>query len=362
MDPQVCNESQLAKFASSKQQQSAPLQGQISADSLCSPEPSRKQVIRIICADSTSVELMGDGENQGSIRSLPTPPVNDVSIEIPQTHHQLTLSKRWIAVKSAGEGPVDEERFADKHKPYENNFTPVNPPENSASRNTAARLERCSDKAAITVHAPRSPRLLKFSTETHSLRGFPKASRKSRVSEKFRIGKKNPHYSLSPASDILISKRFGRVDTRKNSQESLLISEQSSHQMASLTHSDSSCPVSHAYPKSLASNYNGLEDVIPYLCPPVPMDINKISYKAPKDRSFIPAVSLPQQASASEPRARKRVTCGNCGEAGHNLRSCPENYCSYCAEDGHKVRDCPLAKEEAEAIKQKRAETAGRRP
>lgn len=256
--------------------------------------------------DSTSVDLTCDTENQDSIRSLPTSPVNDVSIKIPQNHQQTTISKHLIAVNSAGEGPVDEQTLTDKHQPYENNFTPVNPPETSVSRNAAAQLKECPDKAATTVHAPRSTHLLKFFTEIHSLRGFSKASRKTRVSGKIRVGKKNPRHSLSSPSDVLISKRLRRVDTRQNSPEPLFISEQSSHQVVPFTRSDSPCPGSHAHSKSFASNlsaYNGLEEVIPYPCPPIPIGINKISYKVLIDPSLIPADSLPQKSSASEPRA-----------------------------------------------------------
>lgn len=310
------------------------------------------------------VDLTRDSESQDSIRSLPTSPVNGVSIEIPQNHQQSTMSKRLIVVNSARVGPVDKQTLVDKQQPYENNFTPVNPPENSALRNAAAQLEECIDKAATTVLAPRSHYLLKFFAKIHSLRGFTKASRKNRVSGKIRIGKKDTRHCLSSFSDTPVSKRYRRVNTRKNSPESLIIPEQSSHQMVPPTRSNSFCPVSHAYPKSFASNlpaFNDLDDVIPCLSPPVPIDINKISYKALNDPSLTPAVSLPQHAGAPEPRARKRTTCGNCGEAGHNLRTCPENYCSYCAEDGHKLRDCVLAKEEAKAIKQQRAEAAGRR-
>lgn len=366
MDPQLFKEFQIARFASSKQQWSRPSQRQINTDSLYSIESSRKQGIMSNITDSTSVDLTCDNESQDSIRSHPTSPVNDVSIEIPQNHQQSTISKNCvIVVNSTGEGPVDEQTLADKYKPYENNFTPVNPPETSVSRNAAAQLEECPDKAATTVHAPRSPHLLKFFTEIHSLREFSKASRKTRVSGKFRIGKKNPRHSLSSSSDMPISKRFRRVDARRNLPEPLFMSKQSSHQEVPFTSSDSPCPVSHARPKSFASNlpvYNGLVEVIPCLSPPIPIDINSISYKAPKDPSLIPAVSLPKQSNAPEPRGRKRTTCGNCGEAGHNLRTCPENYCSYCAEDGHKLRDCALAKEEAKSIKQQKADAAGGRP
>lgn len=363
-ESQLYKEVQIARFASSKPQCSPPSQRQISADSLCSLESSRKQVVMSNITDSRSVDRKCDTENQDSIRSLPTSPVNDVSIEIPQ-NQQSTISKRLIAVNSAGEGPVDEQTLADKHQPYENNFTPVNPPETSVSRNAAAQLKECPDKAATTVHAPRSPHLLQFFTEIHSPRGFSKATRKTRVSGKFRIGKKHPRHSLSSPWDMPISKRFRRADTRQNSPEPLFISEQSSHQMVPFTRNDSSCPVSHAHPKSFASNLaadNGLVEVIPYPSPSIPIDINKISYKAPKDPSLIPAVSLPQKSSASELRARKRTKCGNCGETGHNLRTCAENYCSYCAEDGHKLRDCALAKGEAKMIKQQKAEAAGGRP
>lgn len=363
MDPQLCKEFQIARFASSKQQWSRPSQRQISADSLYSRESSRKKAVMSKFTDRTSVDPTCDSENQDSIRSLPTSPVNDV--EIPQNHQQSTISNRLIVVNSAGEGPVDEQTLADKYQPYENNFTPVNPPETSVSTNAAAQLKECPDKAVTTVHAPRSPHLLKFFTEIHSLCKFSKASRKTRVSGKFRIGKKNPRHSLSSPSDMPISKRFRRVDTRQNSPEPLFISEESSHQVVPFTRSDTPCPVAHAHPKSLTSNlpvYNGLVEVIPYLSPPSPIDINNICYKAPKDPSLIPVVSLPQQSSAPEPRARKRTTCGNCGEAGHNLRTCPENYCSYCAGDGHKLRDCALAKEEAKSIKQQKAVAAGGRP
>lgn len=70
------------------------------------------------------------------------------------------------------------------------------------------------------------------------------------------------------------------------------------------------------------------------------------------------------------------MICGNYGEAGHNLRTCPENHCSYCAEearhnlrkypenyysyyaeDGHKIRDCALAKENSSGCRREAMNT-----
>lgn len=92
--------------------------------------------------ESTSIDLTRDSESQDSIRCLQTSPVNHVSIEIPQNHQQLTMSKLLIVVNWAGEAPVeeteDEQTSAEKHQPYENNFTQTNFPENLVSRNAAA--------------------------------------------------------------------------------------------------------------------------------------------------------------------------------------------------------------------------------
>lgn len=266
-----------------------------------------------IITDSTPVDLTCDDENQDSIESLPTSSVNDVSIETLQNHQQSTIPKPLIVVNSAEEGPVDEQTLADIHKPYENNFTPINRPKASISR------------THIHVADP-----LKFYNETDSPRGFLKASMQACGSRKVRIGEEDPRHSLSSPSDMLVSERLGQVNTRQNPPEQLSISEQSSHQVAPFTPSDSSYPVSPAHPKSFESN--------------------------PAARPTDPSVL---QSSAAEPRPRRRVlTCGNCGVAGHNLRTCPEDYCSYCAEDGHKLRDCALAKEEDRAIKQQKAEAA----
>lgn len=312
-----------------------------------------------IITDSTSVDLTCDDDNDDSIKSLPTSPVNDVSIEIPQNHQRSTMSNRLIVVNSTGEGPVDEQALADKKKNYRNNFTPINAPEASVSRTAAAQLQESPDKTATTVHAARPPDLLKFGTEIQSLRGFSKVSGKTSASRKFRIEKENPRHSfLTSPPYIPISKRFRRVNTRQDSSEPLSISEQSSHQVAPATPSDSSYPVSPAQPSSFSS-----VGEMPYLGPPIPIDFtfNNLSYKAPKDPSSIPAASLLPQSSAAEPLSRRTTICGNCGEAGHNLRTCPENYCSYCAEDGHRLRDCALAKEEEKAIKEQKAGSAGGR-
>lgn len=298
-----------------------------------------------IITDSTPVDLTCDDENQDSIESLPTSSVNDVSIETLQNHQQSTTPKPLIVVNSAEEWSVDEQPLADIHKPYENNFTPINRPKASISR------------TIVHVADP-----LKFYNETDSPRGFLKASMQACGSRKVRIGEEDPRHSLSSPSDMLVSERLGQVNTRQNPPEQLSISEQSSHQVAPFTPSDSSYPVSPAHPKSFESNpaaYNGMVGWVPYLGPPIPTAINNLSYKAPTDPSVIPVAPLPLQSSAAEPRPRRRVlTCGNCGVAGHNLRTCPEDYCSYCAVYGHKLRDCALAKEEDRAIKQQKAEAA----
>lgn len=332
------------------------------------PRIEQKAAVMSIITDSTSVDLTCDNENQDSMKSLPTSPVNDVSNEIPQDHQQSTSSKRFTVLNSAGEGPLDEQTLADKHRAYENNFTPINAPEASARRTAAAQFKECPDDTATTVHAPRSPGLLKSCTEIQFLRGFPKVCRKPRASRKFRIEKEKPRNIFSSTADLPISKPSRLVDIRQNSPEPLPTSEHRSHQVAPFTPSYSPYTVSPAHPKSFASNppaCNGLVEVIPYyLSPPIPLSFNNLSYKAPKDPSIVPvfpAASLPVQGSAAESLAPRTTTCGNCGEAGHNLRTCPEDYCSYCAQDGHKLRDCALAKEEAKAIKKWKAEAAGGR-
>lgn len=70
----------------------------------------------------------------------------------------------------------------------------------------------------------------------------------------------------------------------------------------------------------------------------------------PYENNFTP-INAPET-----PRTRKRKTCGNCGEVGHNSRTCREDYCSYCVQDGHNLRDCALAKEENKAYKRQKAE------
>lgn len=332
------------------------------------PRIEQKAAVMGIITDTTSVDLTCDNENQDSMESLPTSPVNDVSIEIPQDHQQSTSSKSFTVLNSAGEGSVDEQKLADKHRAYENEFTPINAPKASASITAAAQFKDFPDETATTVHAPRFPGPLKSNTEIQSLPGFSKVGRKTRVSRKFRTEEEKPRNILSSTANLPISKTSRLEDIRQNSREPLPTSEDRSHQVASFTPSDSPYTVFPAHPKSFASNpaaRNSSVEMIPYyLSPPIPISFNNLSYQAPKDPSVVPvfpAASLPVQDSVAESLAPRTTICGNCGEAGHNLRTCTVDYCSYCAQDGHKLGDCALAKGEAKAIKKWEAEAAGGR-
>lgn len=103
---------------------------------------------------------------------------------------------------------MDDQTLVDEYKPYENNFTPVNPPENSVSRNAAAGLERCSHKVA--PHACLNP-FLRSTLRVDSLKPLGKPA-----SEKYRIGETTPRHLLSPVSDILMSKGLEWADSQKS--------------------------------------------------------------------------------------------------------------------------------------------------
>lgn len=111
--------------------------------------------------------------NERSTRSLRFPPVNDVSINIPQNYDELTIVRDfYIVVNSGGEGPLDEKGLVDEHKPYENNCAPVN------AHGILSREMRLLDWKDVPIKLP--PTFMYLTPgDILCLRGFSKDSKKS---------------------------------------------------------------------------------------------------------------------------------------------------------------------------------------